>query len=174
VHNESLDTLRRSLRGTVIDRGDPAYDDARKLYNGMIDKRPLVIARCIDVADVIVAVRFAREAGLLLAIRGGGHNGPGLGSCDDGLVIDLSINPAKFLFTQFFQFAWAAAAYLPTQTVRATTFVSSQPPVQRRARHPTGVSRFCSRPTPPNGLHRPNPDFVNRVSFLAHREEVIC
>ena len=71
--------------------GGPAYDEARALYNGMIDKRPLLIARCADVADVIAAVNFARENGLLIAIRGGGHNGPGLGSCDDGLVIDLSL-----------------------------------------------------------------------------------
>jgi len=57
----------------------------------MIDKRPRLIARCVDVADVITAVNFARDQGLLLAIRGGGHNGPGLGSCNDGLVIDLSM-----------------------------------------------------------------------------------
>ena len=56
----------------------------------MIDKRPLLIARCVDVADVITAVNFARDNDLLVAIRGGGHNGPGLGSCDDGLMIDLS------------------------------------------------------------------------------------
>jgi hypothetical protein len=90
VGNASIDTLRKSLRGPVIGRSDPGYDDARKLYNGMIDKRPLMIARCADVADVITAVNFAREEGLLLAVRGGGHNGPGLGSCNDGLVIDLS------------------------------------------------------------------------------------
>jgi FAD/FMN-containing dehydrogenase len=59
--------------------------------NGMIDKRPRLIARCVDVADVISSVNFAQEEGLLLAIRGGGHNGPGLGSCNDGLVIDLSM-----------------------------------------------------------------------------------
>ena len=58
--------------------------------NGMIDRRPGLIARCEDVADVITSVRFAREHDLLLAIRGGGHNGGGLGSCDNGLVIDLS------------------------------------------------------------------------------------
>src|SRR5262249_19067225 len=69
---------------------DPGYDEARALYNGMIDKRPRLIARCADVADVIAAVNFGRDNNLLIAIRGGGHNGPGLGSCDDGLVIDLS------------------------------------------------------------------------------------
>ncbi|WP_439577334.1 FAD-binding oxidoreductase [Elioraea sp.] len=87
---DTLETLRPRLRGDLIGRSDPRYDDTRALYNGMIDKRPLAIARCVNVADVIAAVTFARENGLLLAIRGGGHNGPGLGSCDDGLVIDLS------------------------------------------------------------------------------------
>src|SRR5499427_8726378 len=79
-----------SLQGDLIEPGDVNYDEARALYNGMIDKRPRVIARCADVADVINAVNFGRDNELLLAIRGGGHNGPGLGSCDDGLVIDLS------------------------------------------------------------------------------------
>src|SRR6266536_3192430 len=83
--------LKASLRGAVIGRDDADYDEARKLYNGMIDKRPLLIARCADVADVITAVNFGRDNGLLTAIRAGGHNGPGLGSCDDGLVIDLSV-----------------------------------------------------------------------------------
>jgi hypothetical protein len=83
-------TLQRSIRGRVISPGDSAYDAARALYNGMIDKRPRLIARCVDVADVIAAVNFGRDQSLLVAIRGGGHNGPGLGSCDDGLVIDLS------------------------------------------------------------------------------------
>src|SRR5499427_7069746 len=79
-----------SLQGDLIEPGDVNYDEARALYNGMIDKRPRVIARCADVADVINAVNLGRDANLLIAIRGGGHNGPGLGSCDDGLVIDLS------------------------------------------------------------------------------------
>jgi FAD/FMN-containing dehydrogenase len=82
--------LQQSLRGKLIQPADAEYDAARALYNGMIDKRPRLIARCVDVADVITAVNFAREQNLLLAIRGGGHNGPGLGSCNDGLVIDLS------------------------------------------------------------------------------------
>ena len=82
--------LRANLRGTLIERNDPAYDDARKLYNGMIDKRPSLIARCVDAADVITAVDFGRDNDLRIAIRGGGHNGPGLASVDDGLVVDLS------------------------------------------------------------------------------------
>ena len=83
--------FQQNLRGRLIQPTDADYDAARALYNGMIDKRPRLIARCVDVADVITAVNFARDHGLLLAIRGGGHNGPGLGSCNDGLVIDLSM-----------------------------------------------------------------------------------
>jgi FAD/FMN-containing dehydrogenase len=82
--------LREQMRGAVIGRGDPDFDEARALYNGMIDKRPLAVARCNDVADVIAAVNFGRQNDLPIAIRGGGHNGPGLGSVDDGLVIDFS------------------------------------------------------------------------------------
>ena len=84
MQNEDIANFAASLRGRVIGAADPDYDEARKLYNGMIDKRPMLIARCADVADVITAVNFAREANLPLAIRGGGHNGPGLGSVDDG------------------------------------------------------------------------------------------
>jgi hypothetical protein len=79
-----------NLHGELIQPGDVNYDEARQLYNGMIDKWPRLIARCADVADVITAVNFGRENGLLVAVRGGGHNGPGLSSVDDGLVIDLS------------------------------------------------------------------------------------
>ena len=82
--------LKGRLRGAVIGRSDPDFDQARALYNGMIDKRPLAIARCFDTADVIAAVEHARDNHLALAIRGGGHNGPGLGSVNDGLVLDLS------------------------------------------------------------------------------------
>jgi hypothetical protein len=80
----------QGFRGRLIGPQDKDYDEARALYNGMIDKRPRVIARCTSAADVIAAVNYGREHKLLLAIRGGGHNGPGFGSCDDGLVIDLS------------------------------------------------------------------------------------
>ncbi|NEE03418.1 FAD-binding oxidoreductase [Phytoactinopolyspora halotolerans] len=85
-----LNGFADSLRGELVGRSDDEYDRARQLYNGMIDKHPQMIARCVDVADVINAVNYGREHDLLIAIRGGGHNGPGLGSCDDGLVIDLS------------------------------------------------------------------------------------
>src|SRR5215467_5270848 len=99
--DQAIATLQQSLRGRVVQPSDADYDTVRALYNGMIDKRPRMIARCVDIADVMTAVTFAREQGLLLAIRGGGHNGPGLGSCNDGLVIDLStmkgvhVNPAS-------------------------------------------------------------------------------
>ena len=84
------DLAIQGFRGRLIGPSDKDYDEARALYNGMIDKRPRVIARCTNAADVMAAVNYAREHKLLLAIRGGGHNGPGFGSCDDGLVIDLS------------------------------------------------------------------------------------
>jgi FAD/FMN-containing dehydrogenase len=86
----AVEAFGQALRGGLIRAGDPGYDEARKVYNGMIDKRPAMIARCADVADVIAGVNFARENRLLLAVRGGGHNGPGLGTCDDGLVLDLA------------------------------------------------------------------------------------
>jgi FAD/FMN-containing dehydrogenase len=90
LDEQSVVTLRTQLRGELVRPGDPHYDEARRVYNGMIDKRPALIARAADVADVVSAVNFGRENGLTVAVRGGGHNGPGLGTCDDGLVIDLS------------------------------------------------------------------------------------
>ncbi len=78
------------LCGELIQPGDPNYDEARKVYNGMIDRRPALIVCCADAADVMTAVNFARENDLLVAVRGGGHHGAGLGVCDDGIVIDLS------------------------------------------------------------------------------------
>ncbi|HTX33815.1 MAG TPA: FAD-binding oxidoreductase [Bryobacteraceae bacterium] len=87
---ESIDELKSGFRGGVIQAADDGYESACKVYNGMIRKRPRVIARCTDVADVIAAVKFGGANRILTAIRGGGHNGAGLGTCDDGLVIDLS------------------------------------------------------------------------------------
>jgi FAD/FMN-containing dehydrogenase len=83
--------LAASLRGSLVTPEDPGYNAARAVYNAMIDKRPAAVARCRDVADVIACVRFGREHGLGLAIRGGGHNAAGLGVADDALVIDLSL-----------------------------------------------------------------------------------
>ena len=86
----STDQLRGRIRGQLIQPSDEAYDQARRVYNAMIDKRPGLIVVCADVADVIAAIDYARENRMLAAIRGGGHNGGGLGTCDGGIVIDLS------------------------------------------------------------------------------------
>ena len=91
LEQPSIETLKASLRGELLQPDDEGYDAARKVYNGMIDRHPALIVRCADVADVIAAVNFAREHNLLVSIRGGGHNAGGLGVCDDGLVIDLSL-----------------------------------------------------------------------------------
>ena len=100
MNTETIDKFSAGHRGAVLGAGHPDYEEARKLYNGMIDKHPLMIARCSDVGDVIDAVNFGRDNKLAIAIRGGGHNGPGFGSVDGGLVIDMStmkgvrVNPA--------------------------------------------------------------------------------
>jgi FAD/FMN-containing dehydrogenase len=90
LDDNSIQQLKATLRGRIIEPTDKDYDDARKVYNGMIHKRPRLIARCVDVADVIASVNYARENTLLLAIRSGGHNAGGLGIADDALVIDLA------------------------------------------------------------------------------------
>jgi FAD/FMN-containing dehydrogenase len=86
----AVDKLREEVRGEVITSGDPAYDEARTVHNGMINRYPEVVLRAGQVADVVAGVNFARDAELPLAVRGGGHSAPGFGTCDDGLVIDLS------------------------------------------------------------------------------------
>jgi FAD/FMN-containing dehydrogenase len=78
------------LRGELLRPDDPGYDDARKIWNGMIDKRPALIGRCAGVADVIQCVNFAQANSMLVAVRGGGHSVSGNAMCDGGLVIDLS------------------------------------------------------------------------------------
>jgi hypothetical protein len=93
-NQNSTDQLQANLRGRLIKQGDPDYEEARKVYNAMIDKKPRLIARCADVADVIACVNFARENKILLAIRCGGHNAGGLGIADDAFVIDLA--PIKY------------------------------------------------------------------------------
>jgi hypothetical protein len=84
-----LENLAGSLRGPLIKPADDGYDEARSVYNAMHNRKPALIVQAVDVADVIAAVDFAREQGLALALRGGGHSVPGFGTCDDGLVLDL-------------------------------------------------------------------------------------
>jgi FAD/FMN-containing dehydrogenase len=95
IRESDLQEFTIALRGELILPEHAGYEEARKIYNGMINRRPGMILRCADVADVIAAVNFARENDMLTAIRGGGHNGAGLCTCDDGLVIDLS--PLKYV-----------------------------------------------------------------------------
>lgn len=90
IQDSLIDEFRNQLRGELILPQDANYDDVRAVYNGMIDKRPAITAKCADVTDVVCAVNFGRENNLLVSVRGGGHNAGGLGICDDGLVIDLS------------------------------------------------------------------------------------
>ncbi|MGH9048303.1 MAG: FAD-binding oxidoreductase [Acidimicrobiia bacterium] len=91
IDEAAVDDLRSSFRGEVVGPADSGYDEHRKVWNGSIDRRPGLIARCAGVADVRAAVRFGREHGLAVAVRGGGHSFPGLSVCDDGLVIDLRL-----------------------------------------------------------------------------------
>jgi FAD/FMN-containing dehydrogenase len=90
VGKPTIDELREQVRGEVITPGDEGYEDARKIYNAMIDRRPSVVVRPLNAGDVIAAVNHARENDLDLAVRGGGHSVPGFGTVDDGVVIDLS------------------------------------------------------------------------------------
>ena len=90
LEETALAELTAGLRGQLVGRDDPAYDEHRKIWNGSIDKRPALIARCAGVADVMAAVKFARKNGLQVAVRSGGHSFPGLSVADDALVIDLS------------------------------------------------------------------------------------
>lgn len=101
VSEKVVQAFAAGRRGMLIRPGDSAYESARAVYNAMIDKRPALIARCAGIADVIAAVHFARERGMLVAVRGGGHNVAGNAVCDGGIVIDLSgmrairVDPAR-------------------------------------------------------------------------------
>jgi FAD/FMN-containing dehydrogenase len=90
MKNEVVEAFKATLRGPVMLPGDPGYDEARAIWNGMIDRHPAMIVRCAGTADVAAAIGFARDNGLPLAVKGGGHNIAGSALCDDGLVIDLS------------------------------------------------------------------------------------
>jgi FAD/FMN-containing dehydrogenase len=97
----SVQGLKTSLRGELLCSTDAGYEDARQIWNAMIDRRPALIARCAGAADVITAVNFARDNSLLVSVRGGGHNVAGLAVCNGGLMIDLSrmkgirVDPAR-------------------------------------------------------------------------------
>ena len=94
--NPAIDTLRRSLSGSVITSRDVDYDEVRRVWNGMIDRRPAVVVRAATVDDIVPAIRFAQDIGLPLAVRGGGHNIAGNGTVDGGLVLDLgSLNAVE-------------------------------------------------------------------------------
>src|SRR6188508_1463616 len=88
--SQAIDELAARVRGAVVRPGDAGYDEARRVWNGLIDRRPALIVRASGTADVIEAVGFARDQGLLLSIRGGGHNVAGNAVNDGGIVIDLS------------------------------------------------------------------------------------
>lgn len=90
IAEAALPEFRKSLRGQLLFPGEPAYEEARKIHNAMIDRHPAVIVRCMGVADVMAAVKFARSQGIRTSVRGTGHNVAGISLCDDGLVIDLS------------------------------------------------------------------------------------
>jgi FAD/FMN-containing dehydrogenase len=90
LDDATVQDFTASLRGGVLRPTDEGYDEARKIHNGMIDRRPTLIARCAGVADVITSIRFARDQRLLVSVRGGGHSIPGFSVCDGGLMIDLS------------------------------------------------------------------------------------
>jgi FAD/FMN-containing dehydrogenase len=90
IGEAEIDELRMMMRGPLLRAGQPEYDEARVIFNGMFDRRPALIARCRGAADVMDAVRFARRRHLLTAVRGGGHSVAGASMCDGGLVIDLS------------------------------------------------------------------------------------
>src|SRR4051812_19718533 len=90
LEEAAVQGLKASLHGPLLQPGDAEYDETRKVWNGMVDRRPALIARCSGVADVIAAVRFARNHKILISVRGGGHNAPGSAVCHGGLMIDLA------------------------------------------------------------------------------------
>jgi FAD/FMN-containing dehydrogenase len=86
----AIQDFKKRLRGQLLAPGDAAYDTARKVWSGMIDKRPALIGQCLTSSDVVACVQFARAEGVPISVRGGGHNFAGKAVCDEGLMIDLS------------------------------------------------------------------------------------
>jgi FAD/FMN-containing dehydrogenase len=119
IHAAAIAALRSGLRGQLLQPGDPGYDDARSLWNAMIDRRPALVIRCLGVGDVVAAVEFVREHGLALTIKGGGHNISGLAVADGAVMLDMSlmrgvrVDPAA-------RTAWAQAGCLLGDVDRET------------------------------------------------------
>src|SRR2546421_7690594 len=90
LEDTALAELEAGFRGQIVGRDDPDYDEHRKIWNGSIDRRPALIARCVGVADVMLAVKFARQHGLSVAVRSGGPSLPSPSTADDAFVVDLS------------------------------------------------------------------------------------
>ena len=131
IDTAGVDDLVARLSGTVVRPGDPGYDEARALYNAMHDKRPALIVRAAGVDDVVAAVNYGREHGLEIAVRGGGHNGAGLASVDDGLVIDLSrMNGVEV----------TPPTAPPTSRAARSSPTSTPPRTSTASRHPAGSS----------------------------------
>jgi FAD/FMN-containing dehydrogenase len=116
---KSVDAFRTRFRGTLLRPGEPGYDDARSVWNGMIDRRPALVARCLGVADVIEAVRFAREHDLSLTVKGGGHNISGLCVADGALMLDMSLMRGVRVDPRA-RLAWAQAGCLLGDVDRET------------------------------------------------------
>jgi len=107
--------LKQGIRGQLVLPGDPTYDQARRVWNGMVDKRPAAVIYCAGADDVVASVTFARSHNLLVAVRAGGHNIAGSSACDAGLVIDLShmkqiaIDPVRRLARAEAGLIWASS-----------------------------------------------------------------
>jgi len=90
LSSQAGEHLRGAFQGRLVTPADDAYDQARRVWNGTIDKSPAVVASCTSVDDILAALEFAREAGVVVAVRGGGHSFAGFSTCDAGILIDLS------------------------------------------------------------------------------------
>ena len=116
---DALAAFRGRLRGPLLLAADPGYDEARSIWNAMIDRRPALIARCLGATDVVAGVEFAREHGLLVSIKGGGHNIAGLAVCDGGLMLDLGLMRGVWVDARA-RVAWAQAGCLLGDVDRET------------------------------------------------------
>ena len=119
LERDAVEGFRSQLRGPLLRPDDPGYDDARSVWNGMIDRRPALIVRCLGTADVVAAVAFARQHGLPLTVKGGGHNIAGLAVADGAVVLDLSLMRGVRVDPQA-RLAWAQAGCLLGDVDRET------------------------------------------------------